>query len=529
MPRKRVLAIGLDGYELSLAESMLAEGLLPHMRALREGSARFSLDHGKARLSGLAWEHFSTGLSPEANRRWSAVNFDVQSYRAVQAPTSAPPFLSSLNSNIVIFDVPYCDLDKAPNVRGLTNWGAHDPGVAPQSRPKGLREEFTNRSDVYPASQYIYGFTWPSLERTRKAATALKSAVEVRSEGATWLLRDRLPDWDLAIVTVSEAHSAIEQMWHGIDPHHDLRDIASASAARDGLRAIYVAIDNLVGSLVQTFPDAEVVLFAMHGMGTNNADLPSMVLLGELLFRKQFGRAYMRTPSWPSHLPNGVPLLRDGADWHAELAALIPPLRDFRPPAPGIGEDFTYRPEEKSEIEWMPVTRYRPFWAQMEAFALPSFYDGRVRLNLAGRESRGIVPLENYDSLLSQIRELMSGCRDPLSGRAVLAESSTEQCHPYDMGPTQADLYIQWQGAPTGFVHPDLGQIGPLPYRRTGGHTNPLGFAYIAGSLWEPGDYGVRSSFDIVPTLLAMLQERDLIPLLSGHPIQFHAGRHRPE
>ena len=137
--------------------------------------------------------------------------------------------------------------------------------------------------------------------------------MDMRSEGAIWLLRDRLPDWDLGIVTVSEAHSSIEQMWHGIDPSHDLRDTPSAPVARDGLRAIYVSIDDLVGSLVQTFPDAEVVLFAMHGMGTNNADLASMVLLGELLFRKQFRRAYMRTPSWSAHLPNGVPSLPNGS------------------------------------------------------------------------------------------------------------------------------------------------------------------------------------------------------------------------
>ena len=77
----------------------------------------------------------------------------------MQVPTSAPPFLSWLGSNIVVFDVPYCDMGKAPDVRGLTNWGAHDPGVAAQSQPAGLREEFTNRFGAYPATQYIYGFT----------------------------------------------------------------------------------------------------------------------------------------------------------------------------------------------------------------------------------------------------------------------------------------------------------------------------------------------------------------------------------
>jgi hypothetical protein len=32
----------------------------------------------------------------------------------------------------------------------------------------------------------------------------------------------------------------------------------------------------------------------MHGMGPNRGDLPSMCLLGELLYRHSFGKPYMR-------------------------------------------------------------------------------------------------------------------------------------------------------------------------------------------------------------------------------------------
>ena len=62
----KVLAIGLDGFEESYGSQLLAEGVLPELAALREQGALVLLDHGPAQRTGLAWEHFWSGLSPEA-------------------------------------------------------------------------------------------------------------------------------------------------------------------------------------------------------------------------------------------------------------------------------------------------------------------------------------------------------------------------------------------------------------------------------------------------------------------------------
>lgn len=45
--------------------------------------------------------------------------------------------------------------------------------------------------------------------------------------------------------------------------------------------------------------------------------------------------------------------------------------------------------------------------------------------------------------------------------------------------------------------------IGPVALRRTGGHTGPDGIAYVAAPGLEPG--GVRSTFDVVPTVMRLL------------------------
>jgi len=59
----RVLAISLDGFESTIAEEMMAAGQLPALSRIREKSARFTLDHGSAKRTGLGAEHLNRGPS----------------------------------------------------------------------------------------------------------------------------------------------------------------------------------------------------------------------------------------------------------------------------------------------------------------------------------------------------------------------------------------------------------------------------------------------------------------------------------
>jgi hypothetical protein len=83
------------------------------------------------------------------------------------------------------------------------------------------------------------------------------------------------------------------------------------------------------------------------------------------------------------------------------------------------------------------------------------------------------------------------------------------------LGHSEADLVFVWRGLPAGFDHPAIGRIGPVPFRRTGGHTGQYGMAYVSGKDIGPGSYGVQSSYDIVPTIIDLLGEK-LPPGLSG-------------
>ncbi len=213
---RRVLAIGLDGLEVTLADRLMDAGELPGLRALRERSARFLLDHGRAQSTGLAWEHFATGLGPEQARRWGAIDFDPNTYAAWQSGARFRPFFADLGARTTVFDPPYVRLEDAPDASGITGWGAHDPGVPASSRPTELLGELEETVSSYPASASMYATPWPSAEACAAMGDSLAAALETRTRAAMWLAGARLSDWELFIVVSGELHSATEGLWHGI-------------------------------------------------------------------------------------------------------------------------------------------------------------------------------------------------------------------------------------------------------------------------------------------------------------------------
>jgi predicted AlkP superfamily phosphohydrolase/phosphomutase len=307
-----------------------------------------------------------------------------------------------------------------------------------------------------------------------------------------------------------------------------LKDAPSAAVAGEGVHNVYRAIDRLVGRLRASLPNVSIVLFSMHGMGPNSGDAASFLLLAELLYRRQFGRAYFNRKGEPSMNIGGQVDLPEGETWVNWVSSGFPidktgqtkPVKSiFSHALPGFlrraGKAHTPETSQtripgRIPIDWIPATRYRLFWPRMSAFCLPSYYDGRVRVNLKGRERHGVVEPEDYESERERIARMVRDCKDTLTGEAIIKDVEFTPCsHPGDLNETQADVIFVWQGAPTGLQHPRHGTIGPVPFRRTGGHTGTHGFVYLAGTALAEGDYGLRSSFDVVPTLLDLLGIED--------------------
>ena len=530
----RVIAIYLDGYDHAFERQMVAAGELPALARLAKQSGRFPLDHGEARQCGISGEHVASGLDPQRAGRHSNITFNPATYAVKQFGALAAPFCTHLNQATVVFDVPYFDMQQCDNVRGIADWGAHDGSVDSLFRPPELKQRFNAKFGAYPAEQWHYSYVWPSVERTIAMAAGLANAIDLRAHATEWLLTEGVCDWQLALIGIGEVHSAIEGLWHGIDSNHPLHAVDSAPAAGEGVRNVYRAVDRLVNRLMTRFTDATFVVFTLHGMGSNSADTTGMLMLPELLFRLQFGRKLLR-PAAPLEQsdPSALVYPSKRHDWDGSMQRLLPWLSapQFRRLAmnrlpkslwPWLDRrlsqaEFSGYGRVYSHLHWMPVLAYQPYWAKMKAFALPAFHDGRIRINLKGRERRGLVEPTDYRRVCDEITRLLQDCRSPGRDIPVVAEvRRNQQNDPLTIGHTEADLTVIWSHPTQAIKHPQLGTIGPVPFRRPGGHTGGLGMAYVKAVGVVPGDYATRSSFDVVPTL---------IQLLGAHAVDGLSGR----
>jgi hypothetical protein len=283
---------------------------------------------------------------------------------------------------------------------------------------------------------------------------------------------------------------------------------------------VYRAVDQLVGELAAIQPEAALLVFNLHGMGANHSDLASMALLSELLHREHF--AAPRLVSAAPDPATGLVMPADRESWSRSMRRCYPggeqalarkrALGRLRRIArKGLGLVRSLGSEGAgpavNAIDWMPANWYARDWPQMDAFALPSFYDGQIRVNLEGRERLGRVPPERWQETVEALEALLSECRDPATGRPVVEEFARSTRDPATLGPTEADLIVVWTGTFAAIEHPRHGTLGPLVYRRPGGHTGGAGVALLRAPGLTPGRYPSRSAFDVVPTIFDWLGE----------------------
>jgi predicted AlkP superfamily phosphohydrolase/phosphomutase len=538
-PDGRVVAVGLDAAQWSLVESMIDAGEMPRLAALRERAAVARLRHADYR-SGLVWEHFLRGRGVDGCGRASVVEFDPGDYSVTKlGALPEPPFFAGVDGRTICFDVPYVSLASVPrDTVAVTAWGAHDPGYPRASVPPGLLTQIDELFAPHPAFDNDYAIVWHRPEAMEALVHALVRGVRHRAEIACWLL-DRFPDWKLFVTVLSEPHSAAEQLWHGIARDYPVGAVVDAGIAEAHLRDVYRAVDASVGLLVDALPpDTTVVLFSMHGTGTNDADVASMVLLPELLHRLHTGQPFLREVDTEAWAAAGHPLVVPPPDqsWDVTLKHRLPPVpRAPAPPGPTYLRRALHRlrratsrgasgsvgalgmpiaPETDADptaigiphdpIEWQVATRYRPWWPGMRAFALPTFYDGRVRINLEGRERAGVVPRAGYEQACAEVEAVLDACRDARTGERVVADVVRLRADdPLAPGGPDADLQIIWSRPSDAFTHPDAGTIGPFPFRRTGGHT-PDGFAFVLGPDIDPVDLGEHDALAITATVATL-------------------------
>ncbi len=507
-----VIAIGLDAADPVLVEEWMAAGHLPNLAALRANGAYGRLENIGYYKAETPWTSFLSGRLPTETGYWSPIKFEEGSYRVHEIGAydfqQHPPFYAlGRDFRVAIFDVPQTALSDQVNGPQVLAWGAHSPQTASVSKPEGLLEEINRRFGEHPALHRDDGDWWDE-RYLRTLHRALLTGIERRvAICRSWLRQER---WDLFLTIFSEPHSAGHDFWHISRADHPLYSKMQGKFDPDPLLDVFRAVDRGVGDILSEAPEgSHKVVFSVHGSDNNVTDVASMALLPEFLYRYSFpGKVMLAAGKAGARVPPPVEPLRT-QHWQHDLQAyrydphglrrnlktLVPRRVHHRldrlfggPLAPDLCSIRELK-ESGSPVAWQPTVWYSRVWPRMKAFALPSFSEGYIRINLRGREPEGLVEPDEYAKVCDEITAELERLVNPRDGKPVVAEvhRTRGSANAQDPNLPDADLVVVWSDRPADVVeHPRLGRIGPVPFRRSGSH-RARGFWFASGPNIEPG------------------------------------------
>jgi predicted AlkP superfamily phosphohydrolase/phosphomutase len=526
-----VIAIGLDAADPDLVDEWIADGHLPNLARLRNAGVYGRLRNLEYYKAETPWTTFLTGCKPATTGYWTPVKFlpDGYTVKEIEAYDFAdlPPFYALGEAfRIAAFDIPQSALSENANGPQVLAWGAHSPQTPSHSLPPELLDQVTESFGAHPALHKDHGEWWDP-----RYLTTLHQALKTGIARRTDICRDwiRQEPWNLFLTIFSETHSAGHDLWHVSRTDNPLYGSMTDVFDFDPLLDIYKDVDRSVGEILALAPEPSYkVVFSVHGSDNNITDVTSMVLLPEFLYRYSFpGKAMMAPGRAGAPVPPVIKPMRI-QDWHHEIREYAYDPNPIRRVLKYLTPDYAHRrinrliggplaPDLYSiaelqamgkELTWQPTNWYSKVWPNMKAFALPTFSEGYIRINLRGREPAGIVEPENYDALCGDLTAELHKLVNPRTGLSVVKKVIRTRQSATDSDPhlPDADLVVVWAEEPADVVdHPTAGRIGPVPYRRAGSH-RARGFWAAQGPGLEAGaSVAEADAVDLTATIVALM------------------------
>ncbi len=491
----RVLVIGLDGATWDLLDSWAAQGLLPNIQRLRSGGAWGPLRTTLPPLTPSAWSSMYTGTNPGKHGIFGFNERRKDGYRLSPVHSSDRRtktlfrILSDAGMRVGVLNAPATYPPEAIN--GIFVPGIPVPAAAPDyTHPP----EFAADLQAVTQDKHKYepggaeGHEEEFLEECDEYSEAVTSA--------TALMMDRLGDWDFFMVQFQATDSVQHAFWHYLDPEHPKHDPDAPEILRNAILDRYRAVDRCLSEILRRAGEgADVLVVSDHGAGPFHEQIHLNVWLwrqGWLKFRRSpvtlFRRLFYNLGVTPESVRRQLLGRAPGAVRKGVLARRYSVL--------ALADRFFLSLEDVD-------------WERTRAYSHGGMM-GSIYLNLKGREPRGCVPKEDYESVLSQLEAELRRMRHPLSGEPLIEEvlrSSDIYEGPFSkQGPDLQLLTRDSKYYSAGFLQfVSKRWLGP-PWTHWSGHHSLDGMLLMAG---PDAKQGVRIDHaqivDIAPTVLALL------------------------
>lgn len=505
----RVAYLGLDACDAGIATRLARAGRMPTLRRLLDEAARVQTEAPAGVFVSAVWPTLFTALDPANHGYLCWKQFVPGSYHDVPttpdlvAGTPLWERLSEAGRRVAVVDVPHSRAPGHLNGLMLVEWGCHDRHFGTHSYPASLAGELGGRFGAHPVGTRPSPHEgWDQFapcdymlraggHRTPAEQEALWQALldaQERKRKASLHLLERGP-WDLFMSVLGESHCTGHQLWSVHDPDHPWHDPAVRARIGDPVAEMYGRLDAAIADHLERIPpDTTVYVHLSHGMGPH---YDGTHLLDDVLRRLAAAeRGGVRQRARDVAGAALGPVARLGGD---PVAALLRGrLRSDAPP-PDLGVDPDPVGDDRATRPW---------------FAIPNnTVSGAIRLNLIGREPRGmIVPGADAHAACDRLARWLGELVNADTGEPVVTEvvrtDTVYERHPGDALP---DLLVEWNRNHLieRVWSPRIGLVErAATHWRTGDHTT-RGLLLAAGPGIEPGDRGPADIVHVGATLAA--------------------------
>jgi predicted AlkP superfamily phosphohydrolase/phosphomutase len=252
--KNRAVIIGLDGMPHTLALRLMAEGYMPHLKALVDAGSFLKMDSVLPTVSSTAWASIVTGCAPGRHRIFGFVD-RVPNTAEMFIPTSRQlasrtwvEHFSGLGKRVFSMGVPTTFPPKAVN--GILISGFLAPDLKRATYPPHI-------AGVLEAMGYLIDIdAWQARENREAFLDEIFTALEKRCEAMfKYFAQER---WDLFVTHFMDTDRL----------HHFLWGEVERGQARfvEWFHRFYGRVDQMIGELVSRL-DGDVALMIMSDHG----------------------------------------------------------------------------------------------------------------------------------------------------------------------------------------------------------------------------------------------------------------------
>ncbi len=469
----RLIVLGWDSATFDVADPLLQEGSLPALASLIERGIHAPLRSTWPPMTDCAWTSAFTGLTAAGHGIFGSWYRAPGAYacRYFSGRDRTAPAVWELTEDVrwLVWNVPMTYPPRPVQGGIVAGYGA--PPGARVTQPAAFQEELAAH---HPLADLMDVAPHGSLERF---LDDLLRGLRAQGPALVWAAQHIGADCVVAV-------------WPHIDraQHFFWRFRGGPEPLGDAIDEVYRAMDAATATVLEAFPDADVMVVSDHGAGPLFGDVNVAAWLTAHGYATPVARRSLRA----------VP---------ARAAWALPPVlrRAARRVAPGLA---------RRTMAQTLASGLAPFdWDRTTAFF---GVHSDLWLNLEGREPRGIVSPDDADEVLDEVLDGLLAATDPRTGRPLFAGAIRRR--DYFTGPHRdlaPDAIVDtWSAgyriAPGRAVGRELvtepAALAGVSASWSADH-RPLGILAAAGPRIARGAIEEPSLLDVAPTMLALLEQ----------------------